>query len=117
MAKRMGLAERVVKPKGFQIRISDCGLDTLHGTYKKLEDDDALKLALRVVNILTNDFVGREREAHFKYCIAAYLLAHLKFPTEELERDLKEPERHIGKWKLVNEDRSARAVTKNVAQK
>jgi len=91
----------LVQPKKFIIRLAQCGTDTFSGGYKKMESEDGLELANRIVNIMAHDFIFKEKEPMFKYHLACLLLHQIEgYKTEELMEDIKNANNFLDKWKF-----------------
>jgi hypothetical protein len=68
---------KLVKPTKFTIKIGSCGVNTCRGSYDRFEDVSALQLLFDVVNIVSKDFVGRERQLDLQYDLACTILNSL----------------------------------------
>jgi len=91
----------LVQPSKFIIRLAQCGTNTFSGGYKKMESEDGLELANRVVNIMAHDFIFNEKEPMFKYHLACLLLHQIEgYKPEELNEDIKNAKNFLDKWKF-----------------
>ena len=95
----------VKMPSKFQILIQNCGTDSLNGSYKKLENKNPIVLGTKVVNIMANDFAGKEHSPYFSYYLACAILKGLDFDKEKLFGDIDSIQDKIKK--LTLEDKNA----------
>lgn len=84
------MALKTAKPKTFQVKLDRVGTDSLNGGYSIIKDKTAMKLALQSNYILSENFVGKERQGNFLYELALFILSDLnpKVDIKEIEKDL-----------------------------
>lgn len=93
-----------VKPKKFQVRLANCGTNTFSVNYKKIENENALKLAFNINDIMLKDFVGEQHYLNLKYELACMLLDSLEgWKEQDLLKDIKNAEKFFNNWKLKHE--------------
>lgn len=68
---------KLVKPSKFSVKISSCGVNTCRGSYARFEDVSAMQLLFDVVNIISKDFVGKDRSLELQYDLACVILNSL----------------------------------------
>ena len=92
-------------PTDFRVRLSNVGTDTFSGSYKMMKDTNALKLLFRSVNIISQDFAGKENSLGLKYSLACLILSGLNYPKESFEKNVSEIRKQIenGAWELKKE--------------
>jgi hypothetical protein len=94
----------VKMPNKFQILIQNCGTDSLNGSYKKLENKNPIILGKQVVDIMANDFAGKEYSPLFSYYLACGILKGLDFERDKLFADIDSIQDKIKKLTLEDKD-------------
>jgi len=96
---------KIAKPKNFQVRLSDCGTDSLNSSYKIIKEKSALKLAYIVNNTMLKDFVRDEKYFYaLKYHLACVLLNSIKgWNEKQLLKDIKRASKFFEDWELEDE--------------
>ncbi len=77
----------ITKPKNFQIKISNCGLNNINGTYKIMKNKSALILSFKAVEMMTRDFV-RDKSLALQYHLACIILSTIELNKEKLFKDI-----------------------------
>jgi len=101
----------VKKPSKFQILIQNCGTDSLNGSYKKFEHNNPIILGTKVVNIMANDFAGKEHSPYFSYYLACAILKGLDFDKKKLFEDIENIQDRIKKLTLEDKNATAKSWT------
>ena len=98
------MALNVKKPSKFQILIQNCGTDSLNGSHEKFEHKNPILLGLKVVNIMAQDFAGKEYLPYFRYYLACAILKELDFKKDKLFEDINSIQDRIKKLTLEDKD-------------
>ena len=103
------MALNVSAPSKFQISVQNCGTDSLNGSYKKLENKNPIILGKQVVDIMANDFAGKEHSPFFSYYLACAILKGLDFERDKLFADIDSIQDKIKKLTLEDENAIAKS--------
>ncbi len=94
----------VKQPTKFTVKLSNCGIDTCAGSYKKFEENNALTLLFNTQRLMAKDFV-RQDNLNLQYDLACMILGSLTgWDKESLLKDietLKEKENRKA-WQIVS---------------
>lgn len=94
------------KSNEFRVRLSECGHNMYHRSYKKLTGKYALEVCKRALVIMIDDMVGKDNLNEGLYLMSLYFLKGLHKKFDEKFPELKEDnfDDYLKHFELVEKD-------------